>query len=66
LFNSKFESVVFQNNSFFNTKIFDGHFNTALFIDTEFSNADLRGTTFEGVNMIGDVVFNCKNNEICN
>jgi len=37
-----------------------------LFIDVNFSNADLKGTTFSGELLtFGHNVFSCKNNQIC-
>jgi len=65
--NSKFFHTVFQNVSFLNAEIIDGSFKQTIFIDhADFSNADLQGTSFDGIDMIGNIVFNCKNNEICN
>ena len=65
--NSKSFSTAFHNVSFHNAKIIDGSFKQTIFIDyVDFSNADLQGTSFDGIDMIGNIVFNCKNNEICN
>ena len=65
--NSKFFHTVFQNVSFLNAEIIDGSFKQTIFIDhADFSNADLQGTSFDGIDMIGNIVFNCKNNQICN
>jgi len=65
--NSKFIDSVFQNVSFHNAKIIDGSFKNTLFVDfVNFSNADLEGTSFDGITTIGNIVFNCKNNQICN
>jgi len=65
--NSKFIDSVFQNVSFHNAKINDGSFKNTLFVDfVNFSNADLEGTSFDGITTIGNIVFNCKNNQICN
>ena len=68
LINSKFFSSTFQDVSFVGetTKIIDGKFESVVFIDTDFSNADLEGTSFDEITVIGNVVFNCKNNQICN
>ena len=66
LINSEFDSVVFQDVSFFNAKLQNGYFESVLFIDTDFSNADLNGASFNLVSFVGDVVFECKNNKICN
>ena len=65
--NSKFFRAVFQNVSFLNAEIIDGSFKQTTFIDhADFSNADLQGTSFDRIDMIGNIVFNCKNNQICN
>ena len=65
--NSKFIDSVFQNVSFHNAKIIDGSFKNTLFVDfVNFSNADLESTSFDGITTIGNIVFNCKNNQICN
>jgi len=65
--NSKFFSTIFINVSFHNAEIIDGSFKQTIFIDhADFSNADLQGTSFDGIDMIGNIVFNCKNNQICN
>ena len=65
--NSQFIGApIFQNVSFHNAKIIDGYFELALFIDTNFSNADLKGPTFERVDLVGNNVLSCKNNQICN
>ena len=65
--NSKFFQAFFHNVSFRNAEIIDGSFKQTIFIDhADFSNADLQGTSFDGIDMIGNIVFNCKNNQICN
>jgi uncharacterized protein YjbI with pentapeptide repeats len=65
--NFEFFQVVFQNVSFLNAEIIDGSFKQIIFIDhVNFSNADLQGTSFDRIDMIGNIVFNCKNNQICN
>jgi len=63
---SKFISVAYQDVSFRNAKIIDSYFESLLFIDVNFSNADLKGTTFSGELLtFGHNVFSCKNNQIC-
>jgi len=65
--NSKFFQVFFHNVSFHNAEIIDGSFKRTIFVDyANFSNADLQGTLFDGIDIIGNIVFNCKNNQICN
>ena len=65
--NSKFFKADFYNVSFHNAEIIDGSFKQTIFIDHgDFSNADLQGTSFDGINILGNIVFNCKNNQICN
>ena len=65
--NSEFSLAIFQDVSFRNAEIIDGSFKQTIFIDhADFSNADLQGTSFDGIDMIGNIVFNCKNNQICN
>ncbi len=65
--NSKFFQAFFHDVSFRNAEIIDGSFKQTIFIDhADFSNADLQGTSFDGIDMIGNIVFNCKNNQICN
>jgi uncharacterized protein YjbI with pentapeptide repeats len=64
---SEFFQTIFHNVSFRNAEIIDGSFKQTIFIDhADFSNADLKGTSFDGIDMIGNIVFNCKNNQICN
>ena len=66
LSNSEFSRTTFQNVSFFNAEITDGHFDDVMFIDTDFSNADLGGTIFATkLTTIGNNVYTCKNNELC-
>ena len=63
---SKFISVAYQDVSFRNAKIIDSYFESLLFIDVNFSNADLKGTTFSGELLtFGHNIFSCKNNQIC-
>ena len=65
--NSKFFNTTFQNVSFLNAEIIDGSFKQTTFIDhVDFSNADLQGTSFDEAYVLGSIVFNCKNNQICN
>jgi uncharacterized protein YjbI with pentapeptide repeats len=64
--NSKFVNTYFHDVSFRNAEIIDGYFEKPIFIDVDFSNADLKGTLFDGITAIGNIVFNCKNNQICN
>ena len=65
--NFEFFQAVFHNVSFHNAEIIDGSFKRTIFVDhADFSNADLQGTSFDGIDMIGNIVFNCKNNQICN
>jgi len=65
--NSKFVDTYFQNVSFRNAEIIDGSFKRTIFVDyADFSNADLQGTLFDRIDIIGNIVFNCKNNQICN
>ena len=47
------------------TEIIDGYFEKPIFIDVDFSNADLKGTVINDAIIIGDTVLNCKNNQIC-
>ena len=50
-----------------NVEIIDGSFKQIIFIDhADFLNADLKGTSFSEINVLGNIVFNCKNNQICN
>jgi uncharacterized protein YjbI with pentapeptide repeats len=64
--NSKFSQTVFQNVSFRNAEIIDGSFKQIIFIDhADFLNADLKGTSFSEINVLGNIVFNCKNNQVC-
>ena len=58
--------VNIQNVSFHNAKIIDGYFELPVFIDTDFSNADLKGTMINEPIMIGDIDRTCQNNQICN
>ena len=55
----------FQNVNFHNAKITGGYFEKPIFIDVDFSNADLKGTMINEATMIGDIVLSCKNNQIC-
>jgi len=65
--NSEFSLAIFQDVSFRNAEIIDGSFKQIVFIDNaDFSNADLKGTSFDEINVLGNIVFNCKNNQICN
>ena len=65
--NSQFTGTpFFQNVNFHNAKIIDGYFEKPIFIDVDFSNADLQGTSFDRISVLGNIVFNCKNNQICN
>jgi len=63
--NSKFVNTYFHDVSFRNAEIIDGYFEKPIFIDVDFSNADLKGTVINEATMIGDIVLNCKNNQIC-
>ena len=63
---SKFLATAYQDVSFRNAKIIDSYFESSLFIDANFSNADLKGTTFGGELLtFGHNVLSCKNNQIC-
>jgi len=65
--NSQFTGLpFFQNVSFHNAKIVDGYFENPAFIDADFSNADLKNTTLDGVQIAGNIIYKCKNHEICN
>jgi len=65
--NSGFFQTIFHQVGFHNAEIIDGSFKRSMFIDyVNFSNADLKGTLFEEIEMTGNIVFNCKNNQICN
>jgi uncharacterized protein YjbI with pentapeptide repeats len=65
--NFEFFQTIFHNVSFHNAEIIDGSFKRTIFIDhIDFSNADLQGTLFDEINVIGNIVFKCKNNQICN
>ena len=65
--NVEFFQAVFHNVSFHNAEIIDGSFKQTIFIDhVDFSNADLQGTSFDGISVLVNIVFNCKNNQICN
>ena len=64
--NSQFtQTPFFQNVSFHNAKIIDGYFEKPFFIDTDFSNADLKGTMINEAIVIGDIDLRCKNHQIC-
>jgi uncharacterized protein YjbI with pentapeptide repeats len=64
---SEFFQTIFHNVSFRNAEIIDGSFKQTIFIDhADFSNADLKGTSFDEITVVGNIVFNCKNNQICN
>jgi len=61
------EVHLLENLRFHNAEIIDGSFKRTIFVDyADFSNADLQGTLFDGIDIIGNIVFNCKNNQICN
>ena len=67
--NSKFVDTVFQNVGFHDAKIIDGSFTNTYFNDfVNFTNADLKGTLFDTVNVAGEgyIDLSCKNNQICN
>jgi len=55
----------FQNVSFHNAKIIDGYFENPIFVKTDFSNTDLKGTMIDEPIMIGDNVRACQNHQIC-
>ena len=64
--NSQFtKTPFFQNVSFHNAKITDAYFEKPIFIETDFSNADLKGTMINEAVMIGDNVRTCQNHQIC-
>jgi len=64
--NSKFFKTIFHNVSFNNAKIIDASFKDSYFIDfVNFSDADLKGTSFDEMNVLGNIVLSCKNNQIC-
>ena len=60
------ELPFFQNVSFHNAKIINAHFDRPIFIDVDFSSADLNGTTINEAIIEGDTVRTCKNNQFCN
>ena len=49
-----------------NAEIIDGYFEKPVFIDTDFSNANLMNTIIDEPFMAGDIHSECKNNQICN
>ena len=55
-----------KTNSFYNAKIIEGYFEKPIFIDVDFSNADLNGTMIDEETLFGNTVRTCKNNQICN
>ena len=64
--NSKFVSISFHNVNFQNAKIIDGSFKDVVIIDiVNLSGADLRGTTIDNLYITGNLIRDCKNNEIC-
>ena len=64
--NSQFtQTSFFQDVSFHNAKIIDGYFEKPIFIDTDFSGADLKGSMINDAHMIGNIDLRCKNHQIC-
>ena len=55
----------FQNVSFHNAKIINGYFEKPIFIDTDFSDANLKRTVIDEAIMVGDVDLTCQNHPIC-
>ena len=55
----------FQNVSFHNAKIIDAYFEKPIFIDVDFSNADLNGTMIDEETLFGNTVRTCQNHQIC-
>ena len=51
--------------SFHNAKIINGYFEKPIFIDTDFSGADLKGSMINDAHMIGNIDLRCKNHQIC-
>ena len=65
LIESKATDVVFQSVIFHNAKIINGYFEKPIFIDTDFSGADLKGSMINDAHMIGNIDLRCKNHQIC-
>ena len=59
-------NMFFENQDFSGWRFSKSLMNNSKFINCDFSNADLKSTTFNGVQVAGNVVFKCKNHEICN
>ena len=69
--NFEFFQTIFHNVSFHNAEIIDGSFKQTIFIDhADFSNADLQGTLFDEISVLGDITLNSclpyPFNQLCN
>ena len=65
--NSQFtKAPFFQDVSFHNAEITDGYFEKPIFIDTDFSSADLERTVIIDENIVGNINRTCENHHICN
>ena len=64
--NSNFDVATFHNVNFQNAEIIDVTFEDLLFVDlVDLSGADLRDTTIDNLYILGKLIRDCKNNEIC-
>ena len=64
--NSQFtKTPFFQDVSFHSAEITDGYFEKPIFIDTDFSSADLERTVIIDENIVGNINRTCVNHHIC-
>ena len=64
--NSQFTGIpFFQDVSFHNAKIINVFFEKPIFIDVDFTNANLKDSTINEELIIGDVSLTCQNHQLC-